>query len=168
MVLCAPSGRDAIILPDDNTGRFSKPRFAILFCILHQVLLCITWAETLFYWRRRYNCTHSEQLTFSGAWAEYFLVPDYFLVPKYFLVLKYFLAPKYFLVLKYFLVPDQNIHRKVSTLISASAAVVLGKLGPSPIYRQIRPHTFWGPANWAPVFHIFEMDIYCQQLGNIY
>ena len=67
-----------------------------------------------------------------------------------------------------------------------------GRLGPSPIWRQIGPRTFWGPichflanwapanwapadwapanwapANWAPGFYIFVLDIFCQQLGDM-
>ena len=48
--------------------------------------------------------------------------------------------------------------------------MVLGKLGPSPIWWQIGPRTFWGPichclANWAPWQQIGPRQIGPRQIG---
>ena len=66
-------------------------------------------------------------------------------------------------------------HRK--TYACLVTTTVLGKLGPSSIWRQTRPRTFWGPichflancalANWAPWRQIGPRQIGPRQIGPL-
>ena len=75
-------------------------------------------------------------------------------------------------------ISPNSIHRcKLVVIVMVLGKLGPGKLGPSPIWRQIGPRTFWGPichflanrapADWAPWRQIGPRQIGPRQIGPL-